>query len=114
MAGRRRGKSRACPALRLHLSRNVGEKFRALAPTFRSSCSIAAPTFTNFGKSWAPANLLDLVPLYRSEVPDRTRRLRCMDFRSAVLVSEPAIERLTGFDRAHMPYPLDEIEGYGN
>src|SRR6201988_5445321 len=86
MAGRRRGKSRACPALRLHLSSNVGEKFRALAPTFRSSCSIAAPAFTNFGKSWALANLLILVPLYRSEVPDRTRRLRCRDFRSAVLV----------------------------
>ena len=29
----------------------------ALVPTFRSSCSIAAPTFTNFGKSWALANL---------------------------------------------------------
>ena len=40
--------------------------FRALpylVPTFRSSCSVAAPTFTNFGKSWAPANLLILVPL---------------------------------------------------
>src|SRR5579872_3857318 len=31
---------------------------RYLVPTFRSSCSIAAPTFTNFGKSWALANLL--------------------------------------------------------
>jgi adenosylcobinamide-phosphate synthase len=33
------------------------------------------PTFTNFGKSWALANLLILVPLYRSEVPDRNSRL---------------------------------------
>jgi hypothetical protein len=49
-------------------------------PTFRSSCSIAAPTFTNFGKSWALANLLNLVPLYLSEVPDRTRPLQCRDF----------------------------------
>ena len=57
----------------------------ALVPTFRSSCSIAAPTFTNFGKSWALANTLILVPLYRSEVPDRIRRLWCRDFRSAVL-----------------------------
>src|SRR5579872_1491148 len=57
-----------------------------LVPTFRSSCSIAAPTFTNFGKSWALANLLILVPLYRSEVPDRIRRLWSRDFRSAVLV----------------------------
>src|SRR5579863_4662732 len=56
-----------------------------LVPTFRSSCSVAAPTVTNFGKSWALANFLKLVPLYRSEVPDRTRRLRCRDFRSAVL-----------------------------
>src|SRR5579862_3097741 len=54
--------------------------------TFRSSCSIAAPTVPNFGKSWALANLSNLVPLYRSEVPDRTRRLLCRDFRSAVLV----------------------------
>src|SRR5579872_6355036 len=58
----------------------------SLVPTFRSSCSIAAPTFTNFGKSWALANLLILVPLYRSEVPDRIRRLWSRDFRSAVLV----------------------------
>jgi hypothetical protein len=28
---------------------------------------------------------LFLVPLYRSEVPDRIRRLPCRDFRSAVL-----------------------------
>jgi hypothetical protein len=56
-----------------------------LAPTFRNSCSVAAPTFTNFGKSWALENLLILVPLCRSEVPDRTRRLWRRDFRSAVL-----------------------------
>ncbi len=29
----------------------------ALVPTFRSSCTIAARTFTNFGKSWALTNL---------------------------------------------------------
>jgi hypothetical protein len=29
----------------------------ALVPTFRSSCSIAARPFTNFGTSWALANL---------------------------------------------------------
>src|SRR3984885_4929844 len=62
-----------------------GSGLLGLAPIFRSSCSIAAPTFTNFGKSWALANLLILVPLYRSEVPDRIRRLWCRDFRSAVL-----------------------------
>jgi hypothetical protein len=56
-----------------------------LVPTFRSSWSIAAPAFTNFGRSWALANLLILVPLYRSEVPDRIRRLWCRDFRPAVL-----------------------------
>jgi hypothetical protein len=58
-----------------------------LVPTFRSLCSVAAPTFTNFGKSWALENLLILVPLYRSEVPDRIRRLWCRGFRSAVLVT---------------------------
>src|ERR1700758_4501467 len=42
------------------------------------------PTLTNFGKSWALASLLILVPLNRSEVPDRIRRLWCRDFRSAV------------------------------
>ena len=35
----------------------------SLVPTFRSSCSIAAPAVTSFGKSWALANLLILVPL---------------------------------------------------
>jgi hypothetical protein len=34
-----------------------------LVPTFRSSCYIAAATFTNFGKSWALANILILVRL---------------------------------------------------
>src|SRR5579863_3607590 len=57
----------------------------ASVPTFRSSCSIAARTVTNFGKSWALASLLILLPLYRSEVPGRTHRLWCRDFRSAVL-----------------------------
>ena len=32
-----------------------------LMPTFRSSCYIAVPTFTNFGKSWALAKILILV-----------------------------------------------------
>jgi hypothetical protein len=50
-------------------------RFMTLVPTFRSSSPIAAPAFTNFGKSWALANLLVLVPLYRSEIPDRIRRL---------------------------------------
>src|SRR5579859_1386607 len=58
-----------------------------LVPTFRNSCSIAASTITNFGKSSALEKLLILVPLYRSEVPDRTRRLWCRDFRSAVLAA---------------------------
>ena len=35
----------------------------ALVPTFRSSGSIAGPTFTNFEKLGALANLLVLVPL---------------------------------------------------
>jgi PAN domain len=56
-----------------------------LVPTSRSSCSIAAPAVTNFGRSWALANLLIPVPLCRSEIPDRIRRLWCGDFRSAVL-----------------------------
>ena len=43
------------------------------------------PPFTNFGKPWALENLLVPVPPCRSEVPDRTRRLPCRDFRSAVL-----------------------------
>src|SRR5579872_1881800 len=88
---------------------------QALVPTFRSSCSIAAPTFTNFGKSWALANLLILVPLYRSEVPDRIRRLWSRDFRSAVLDRlGPLRERIK--DLAHRvlvlaPRPRQDVEG---
>src|SRR3974390_866365 len=40
-----------------------------LVPTFRSSCYVGAPTPTNFGKSWALANILILVALFLSEVP---------------------------------------------
>ena len=57
-----------------------------LVPTFRSLCSIAAPAFTN-GKSWVPANLLILVPLADLKSLKGTRRLRCRDFRSAVLAA---------------------------
>src|SRR3569832_1019704 len=69
-----------------HIGRNQRNvRTGTLVPTFRSSCFIAATSFSNFGTSWALAYLLILVPLYRSEVPDRTRRLWCRDFRSAVL-----------------------------
>src|SRR5579872_2354625 len=71
----------------LHERSARGHGQTCLVPTFRSSCSIAASTFTNFGKSWLLTNLLILVPLYRSEVPDRIRRLWSRDFRSAVLVA---------------------------
>jgi L-ascorbate metabolism protein UlaG (beta-lactamase superfamily) len=37
---------------------NCHHSARRLVPTFRSSCPIATPTFTNFEKSWALANLL--------------------------------------------------------
>jgi peptide/nickel transport system substrate-binding protein len=62
-------------------------RLAALVPTFRSSCSIAAPAFTNFGKSRALANLLILVPLIDLKSLKGTRRLRCRDFRSAVLAA---------------------------
>src|ERR1700748_1039691 len=35
----------------------LGRACHDLVPTFRSSCSLAACTFTNFGKSWALAPL---------------------------------------------------------
>src|SRR6516164_10635241 len=50
-------------------------------PTFRSSCSIAAPTFTNFGKSWALANLLILVPLFYLKFLYRIRGSWCRNFK---------------------------------
>ena len=36
---------------------------RNTVPTFRSSCSFSAPTFANFGKSWAQAKPTILAPL---------------------------------------------------
>src|SRR5579872_6239707 len=48
---------------------------RPLVPTFRSLCSIAAPTFTNFGKSWALANLLGS-RLIKSTIPELRRGRR--------------------------------------
>ena len=42
-----------------------------LVPTFRSSCYVGAPTPTNFGKSWALANILILVPLFYLKFLDR-------------------------------------------
>ncbi len=62
-------------------------RLASLVPNFRSSCSIEAPAFTNFGKSWAPANLLILVPLIDLKSLKGARRLRCRDFGSAVLAA---------------------------
>src|SRR5277367_4663448 len=56
---------------------------RLPVPAFRSSCSIAAPTSTNFGKSWALENLLVLVPLFYLKFLDRIRGLRCRNFKQA-------------------------------
>ena len=56
-----------------------------LVPTFRSSCSIAAPTFHELRKVRGTSKLIVSSTAYRSEVPERTRRLWCRDFRSAVL-----------------------------
>src|SRR5581483_744162 len=75
----------ACISFEISVLPIIAGGIGPLVPIFRSSCSIAAPTFTNVGKSWALANLLILVPLYRSEVPDRIRSFWCRDFRSAVL-----------------------------
>src|SRR5579872_109439 len=64
------GRLYACPDLRkksadragvddLHQQVSKPSNGPMLVPTFRSSCSIAAPTFTNFGKSWATHKLID-------------------------------------------------------
>ena len=68
-----------------------------LVPTFRSLCSIAAPAFTN-GKSWAPANLLILVPLADLKSLKGTRRLRCRDFRSSALGTKKEPPVTGGFE----------------
>jgi hypothetical protein len=39
------------------------------------------PPFTNFGKSWALANLIDPRAASLFEVPGRVRRLRCRNFK---------------------------------
>ena len=52
-----------------------------LVPTFRSSCSIAARTSANFGKSWALVNLLILVPLFYLKFLESIRRLWCRNFK---------------------------------
>src|SRR5262249_40421735 len=56
-----------------------------LVPTFRSSCSIAPRTFTNFGKSWALADN-DSSAAYDLKSRERGCGRHCRDFRSAALV----------------------------
>ena len=55
-----------------------------LVPTFRSSCSMAANTFTNFGKSWALANYNSSAAFDLKSL-GRTGGKQCRDFRSAAL-----------------------------
>src|ERR1700758_3300564 len=54
-------------------------------PTFRNSRSISARIFCELRKVTGTRKLIDSSTAYRSEVPERTRRLWCRDFRSAVL-----------------------------
>ena len=57
---------------------------RGVCSTCRTSCqtpSIAAPASTNFGKLWALANLLILVPVFYLKFLDRIRRLWCRNFK---------------------------------
>jgi hypothetical protein len=62
---------------------------RHLVPTFRSSCSIVSyPPSRTSESNGLLTNLFDPVPLYRSEVPERTRCLHYRDFRSAVLAAD--------------------------
>ena len=91
--GSRPGMTVRIPAL-VHHSATVGMQQPArnipgepLVPTFRSSCSVAShPPSRTSKKSWALAGLFNLVPPYRSEVPESGRGSWCWDFRSAVLV----------------------------
>ncbi len=59
--------------------------FAPLVPTFRSSYYASAPHFTNFGKPWALANLLILVPLGHLKFLSRMCRLLCRNFKWAAL-----------------------------
>ena len=59
----------------------VAQRSMQLVPTFRSSCYIAAPTFTNFAKSWALAKILILVPLFYLKFLYRIRGSRCRNFK---------------------------------
>jgi hypothetical protein len=54
-------------------------------PTFRSSCCASAHTFANFGKLWALANLIGLVPLLHLKLLNRICRLWCRSFKRAAL-----------------------------
>jgi acyl-CoA thioesterase-1 len=63
----------------------VERALSALVPTFRSSCSTSAPPFTNFGKSWALADLLILVPFFHLKFLNGICRSRCRNFKWAAL-----------------------------
>jgi hypothetical protein len=96
---------------------------KRLVPTFRSSCSIVSYPLSRTSESHGLlTNLLILVPLCRSEVPDRTRRWWCRDFRSAVLadftptdelmeiagrISRLGWHVLIYFEAVDLPEPMD-------
>ena len=75
---------------------------RRLVPTFRSSCTIAAPTFHELRKAMGTRKLMILVPLFDLKSLGRFRGLQCRDFKSAALATQ-----------ARRAFPHTKTEGGG-
>ena len=52
-----------------------------LVPTFRTSCTAAAPAFHELRKVMGTSKLTILVPLFYLKFLDRIRRLGCRNFK---------------------------------
>jgi hypothetical protein len=61
--------------------RDFGAVHTRLVPTFRSSCSIAAPTFHELRKVMGTSKPMILVPLFYLKFLDRICRLWCRNFK---------------------------------
>jgi len=76
---------------------------RALAPTFRSSCSTSAGTVHELRKVMGPSKGMLLVPLFHLKFLNGICGLRCRNFKWAALVA--AIFAVTSFAAAAADYP---------
>src|SRR6478672_11851616 len=94
------------------ISANLTPASGRLVPAFRSSCTLAAPPFTNFGKQRALANSKNSSVAFDLTFLVRTRGKLCRNFKSATLAPHDFAVRLKRYSSKALqrpPHPAPNV-----